>query len=74
MRNSRQIYALLLAVALFALSDLSFAKGSKGSRPYYGGGSHSASHGGHYMGGGGSSHQGGKYANPRTGNRYGRHK
>ncbi len=43
-------------------------------RPYYGGGHHTTSHGGHYAGGHGSSHKGGHYVNPRTGNHYGRHK
>jgi hypothetical protein len=44
-------------------------------RPYYGGGHHTSSHGGHYAGStGGSSHKGGHYKNFRTGNHYGRHK
>jgi hypothetical protein len=44
------------------------------ARPYYGGGHHTTSHGGHYVGGVGSSHQGGHYVNSHTGNHYGRHK
>jgi hypothetical protein len=44
------------------------------SRPYYGGGHHTSSHGGRYAGGTGSSHKGGTYKNARTGNQYGRHK
>lgn len=44
------------------------------SRPYYGGGHHTGSHGGYYAGGHGSSHKGGHYINSRTGNHYGRHK
>lgn len=48
---------------------------SGGARPYYGGGHHTASHGGHYQGETNSvTHKGGHYTNPRTGNRYGRHK
>ena len=42
--------------------------------PYYGGGRHTTSHGGHYSGGQGSSHRGGHYINRRTYNTYGRHK
>ena len=42
-------------------------------RPYYGGGSHTYSHGGTYLGGSGASHQGGTYFNPKAGNRYGVH-
>ena len=41
----------------------------------YGGGHHTASHGGHFSGArAGSSHKGGRYKNVRTSNRYGRHK
>lgn len=50
---------------------------SSSSGPYYGGGSHSESHGGTYQGvepGAGSSHKGGTYQNPNTGNHNGRHK
>jgi hypothetical protein len=45
-----------------------------GPRPYYGGGHHTTSHGGHYQGGRNSHHKGGHYRNSRTNNRYGRHK
>jgi hypothetical protein len=45
-----------------------------GSRPYYGGGHHTTSHGGHYPGETNSHHKGGHYQNPRSNNRYGRHK
>ncbi|MGI4864918.1 MAG: hypothetical protein ACRYFZ_13420 [Janthinobacterium lividum] len=47
------------------------------SGSYYGGGSHTTSHGGAYQGvepGAGSSHKGGTYQNSNTGNQYGRHK
>lgn len=45
------------------------------SRTFYGGGHHTASHGGLFSGArAGSSHKGGHYKNVRTGNRYGRHK
>jgi len=43
-------------------------------RPYYGGGHHTVSHGGHYFLGHGSSHRGGHYTNWRTDNHYGQHK
>ena len=64
---------LSLVGFLFAGLDNAEAR-SSGGRPYYGGGHHSSSHGGSYSGGHGSSHKGGHYKNPRTGNRYGRHK
>ena len=45
------------------------------SGPYYGGGTHTESHGGTYQGATeGSSHKGGTYTNPNTNNQYGRHK
>ena len=48
---------------------------STSSGPYYGGGSHTDSHGGTYQGATeGSSHKGGTYSNPNTNNQYGRHK
>jgi len=46
----------------------------QGLRPYYGGGYHTVSHGGHYAGGIGSSHRGGNYVSPSGGHHYGRHK
>ena len=72
----RIVVAVLLSVAL-ALGGIGVAeaKSSKsGSRPYYGGGKHSESHGGTYSGGQGSSHKGGSYKNPSLGNQYGKHK
>jgi len=48
---------------------------SSSARPYYGGGHHTVSHGGHYQGETNSTtHKGGHYTNPNSGNRYGRHK
>jgi uncharacterized membrane protein len=44
------------------------------TRPYYGGGHHTASHGGHYPGETNVHHKGGHYSNPKTSNRYGVHK
>jgi hypothetical protein len=65
--------ALLLGFSVFLLAPALFAKGS--SRPFYGGGRHTTSHGGTFRGAGpGSSHKGGKYRNPRTADRYGQHK
>ncbi|HEX2543291.1 MAG TPA: hypothetical protein VHL79_00335 [Ramlibacter sp.] len=65
-----------LIATVFALSPLlADAKGkSSGSRPSYGGGKHTSSHGGHYQGGKGSSHKGGDYRNTRSGDRYGKHR
>jgi hypothetical protein len=51
-----------------------YGGGHSYGRAYYGGGHHTYSHGGYYGGGVGSSHRGGHYINPRTGNRYGRHR
>jgi hypothetical protein len=47
---------------------------NSGSRPYYGGGHHTESHGGHYQGATNSHHKGGHYVNPRTSDHYGRQK
>ena len=48
---------------------------STSSGPYYGGGTHTESHGGTYQGAAeGSSHKGGTYVNPNTNNQYGKHK
>jgi hypothetical protein len=64
-----------LASALIAFSAPAFGKGKGGMpRPNYGGGHHTASHGGAYPGGSGSSHKGGHYKNPTTGDQYGKHK
>jgi hypothetical protein len=60
------------ALALLALTVnvSAFAYG-----PRYGGGSHTASHGGSYSSGsGGSSHKGGTYKSPSGGHTYGKHK
>jgi hypothetical protein len=67
-----------VAIALVALTTFSSSaeghSSSRGSRPYYGGGHHTQSHGGTYRNGHGSSHRGGHYKNPRSVDRYGRHK
>ncbi len=68
-----------LRIAVFAICSL-LAFGSveaqhhSNSRPNYGGGKHSKSHGGHYQGQQNSHHKGGHYKNPRTSDQYGRHK
>jgi hypothetical protein len=69
MRQFALAFALVMTLSLPA-----FARGKGGSRPHYGGGHHSASHGGSYKGGSGSSHKGGSYKNSKTGDRYGKHK
>lgn len=70
-----RILGALIAAALVISPLVANAKGKGGgSRPSYGGGTHTSSHGGHYKGGNGSSHKGGEYKNPRSGDRYGRHK
>lgn len=60
---------LALAFSVFCFTALPVE-----ARPYYGGGHHTASHGGTYKGGKGSSHKDGKYKNEKTGNEYGKHK
>jgi hypothetical protein len=67
----RLLYAAFLACGL-GMSSAALAK--SGSRPVYGGGKHTSSHGGTYQGVGGSSHKGGTYKNPALGDRYGKHK
>nr|DAH84779.1 MAG TPA: hypothetical protein [Caudoviricetes sp.] len=62
----------MIVVAVVASVQLADARGR--SRPFYGGGHHTYSHGGKFFGGRGSSHKGGKYHNPRSGHRYGKHK
>jgi hypothetical protein len=61
---------LLAVVVLFCLaSSAAFAHthhGTSTSRPYYGGGHHTKSHGGHYVGETNSHHTGGHYANSKT--------
>ncbi len=47
---------------------------STASRPYYGGGKHTTSHGGQYPGAMNSHHKNGHYKNWRSANRYGVHK
>jgi hypothetical protein len=71
--NSRLHHWILSIAAIFTCS-VSFGRASHhASGPYYGGGHHTTSHGGHYFGGHGLSHRGGYYVNPRTGNQYGHH-
>jgi len=61
----------LISISLLLIMSLSFA----GKRhPYYGGGHHTRSHGGHYAGSTNSHHKGGHYVNAATHNTYGRHK
>jgi hypothetical protein len=82
-----RVLAVLFAFFLFAApayaqkghgshhSSSSRSSGVRASRPHYGGGSHTESHGGRYVGGSGvSSHKGGHYKNERTNNQYGTHK
>ncbi len=64
----KRVLMLALVVMSFCFSQ-AYAKG-----PSYGGGKHTASHGGKYSGGKGSSHKGGTYKNTKTANQYGRHK
>jgi hypothetical protein len=52
----------------------SAARHSSASRPYYGGGKHTTSHGGRYPGETNSHHKNGHYNNWRSGDRYGVHK
>jgi hypothetical protein len=72
--------ATLLALLLATTFGSSMAYGSHvhssahSTRPYYGGGHHTVSHGGHYVGGQGLSHRGGHYTNTKTANHYGHHK
>jgi hypothetical protein len=44
------------------------------SRPYYGGGHHTTSHGGSYPGETNANHKNGHYRNWKSANRYGAHK
>ncbi len=72
----RPIWFTLLLLIVLLLPGVAEARGrsARSARPYYGGGNHSVTHGGKYSGGAGSSHKAGSYRNPRTANRYGRHK
>lgn len=65
----------LVVTALAVFATQAQARGhSGGSRPSYGGGKHTTSHGGHYQGGSGQSHRGGHYKNTGSRDQYGRHK
>lgn len=72
------VAALLSALAVTGPSEargFGHGGGHGSGRVYYGGGHHTSSHGGSYRGAiGGSSHRSGHYTNPRTSNRYGRHR
>ena len=64
---------LLIATTLVVLLAAPIAEARP--RPHYGGGHHTASHGGHYSSASrGSSHKGGHYRNARTGHQYGHHR
>ncbi len=62
---------IILVLICVTISLFSY---SQKRHPYYGGGHHTKSHGGHYSGGSGSSHRGGHYVNSKTASTYGRHK
>lgn len=74
MRLLRTVAILLMLLLLPCGFIDAKGKSSHSSRPYYGGGHHTTSHGGRYSGGTGPSHKGGHYKNPGTHNRYGKHK
>ena len=61
----------IIGFSILFLNISAFAQ--KGSRPYYGGGHHSTSHGGDYPGSTNSHHKGGHYQNYSSNNRYGIH-
>lgn len=69
---TKRALSLILGIFLFVAPAL--AQRSHSSRPYYGGGKHTESHGGHYQGEQNSHHKGGHYKNPNSNNRYGKHK
>jgi hypothetical protein len=77
-----RLFILGLLASLLPLSSLAkvyhgslAVHGSRSSRPYYGGGKHTASHGGQYPGSTNQHHKNGHYRNPRTGaDQYGKHK
>ncbi len=81
-RRGKEMIKVVMAFGLAAvLSTRSYSSHSYRTprattpRLYYGGGKHTASHGGKYAGGAsGASHKGGHYVNPRTANHYGKHK
>jgi hypothetical protein len=62
----KRMIAFAVAAALTASPGL--------ARPYYGGGRHKSSHGGHFSGHGGSSHRGGHYTSRSGSHQYGRHR
>lgn len=64
----KKIVTFFLAIIFFTNA---FAQ--KSTRPYYGGGYHSTSHGGNYPGSVNSHHKGGHYQNYSSNNRYGIH-
>jgi hypothetical protein len=68
-----QLEMKLLLLSLFSAVVL-LTQPLQAGGPYYGGGHHTSSHGGHYSGASGSSHRGGHYKNAKTHNHYGRHK
>lgn len=71
----KSLPGLLIALLIAVQPGIADAKGKGGgSRPSYGGGKHTSSHGGNYKGGKGSSHRGGTYKNSKTNNQYGKHK
>ena len=75
MKISKTTLALLFISASLSFTTVpAFAQRSHSSRPYYGGGKHTESHGGHYQGEQNSHHKGGHYKNPKTSDRYGKHK
>jgi hypothetical protein len=63
------------AVRIRASSAARSSSSRSTGRPYYGGGKHTASHGGSYPGSVSASHKYGHYRSPVTGTRtYGKHK
>lgn len=68
----RSFVRLFFAFLLFITP--AFGQRHSSSRPTYGGGKHTKSHGGHYQGEQNSHHKGGHYKNPKTADEYGRHK
>lgn len=66
-------FASLIVALLFFITP-AFGQRHSSTRPNYGGGKHTTSHGGHYQGEQNSHHRGGHYKNPRTANHYGKHK
>jgi hypothetical protein len=72
MKHARML--ALFVVALLLVGPVYAQHRSSSSRPYYGEGKHTTSHGGHYQGEKNSHHKGGHYKNPKTNNNYGKHK